>query len=74
MVEKNNPKMMKSKWFIDTSKVYKYRGLYWLIPCICLKYDKEHFLETGVTSPAFVLQISFLNYAWGMTIQKGYQL
>ncbi len=60
------------KWFKEVSKVYKYRSIFWLIPCICLKYDKEHFLETGVKSPAFILQISFLNFVWGMTIQKGY--
>lgn len=60
------------KWFVDISKIYRYRGRYWLIPCISLKYDKEHFLETGVTSPAFSLQISFLSFTWGMTIQKGY--
>lgn len=63
---------MKTKWFVDITKVYRYRDMYWLIPCISLKYDKECFLETGVTSPAFSLQISFLNFAWGMTIQKGY--
>ena len=63
---------MKTKWFTTISKIYRYRGMWWLIPCISLKYDSEYFLETGVTSPAFILQISFLKFAWGMTIQKGY--
>lgn len=63
---------MKTKWFIDVTKIYRYRNVYWLIPCISLKYDNEHFLETCVYSPAFLLQISFLNFAWGITIQKGY--
>jgi nucleoside-diphosphate-sugar epimerase len=34
--------------------------------------DKEYFLETGVTSPAFGLQISWISWAYGITIQKGY--
>ena len=34
--------------------------------------DKEYFLETGVTSQAFGIQVSFLNFAYGLTIQKGY--
>lgn len=63
---------MKTKWFIDVTKIYKYIGVYWLIPCVSLQYNNEHFLETGVYSPAFSLQISFLNFAWRMTIQKGY--
>ena len=61
-----------NKWFLEITKIYRYKELYWLIPCICLKYDKEYFLETGVTTTAFVLRISFLNFAWGMTIIKGY--
>lgn len=61
-----------TKWIIDTTKIKQYRNVYWLIPCISLKYEKEYFLETGVTSPAFVLNIAFLKYNWGMTIQKGY--
>lgn len=61
-----------NKWFIEPSKIRQYRTTYWLIPCISLKYDKESFLETGVTSPAFSIQIAFLNFAWGITIQKGY--
>ena len=60
------------KWFIETPKIRRYIGVYWIIPCISIKYDKESFLETGVTSPAFSIQIAFLNFAWGMTIQKGY--
>jgi hypothetical protein len=60
------------KWFIKTTKVWKYKGNYWLLPCISLRYDKYHFLETGVETPAIILQLSFLNFCWGMTIQQGY--
>jgi hypothetical protein len=63
---------MKTKLFIDVTKIYKYRGVYWLIPCVSLQYNNERFLETGVYSPAFSLQISFLNFTWGIIIQKGY--
>jgi len=60
------------KWFIEHNNFYCIRGKYWIIPCISLWYDKEYFLETGVTSPAFGLQISWISWAYGLTIQKGY--
>ena len=60
------------KWFVENNRFVKTRGKYWLIPCISIWYDKYYFLETGVTSPAFGIQISFLNFAYGLTIQKGY--
>jgi len=60
------------KWFIENNRFVRINGKYWLIPCISIWYDKYHFLETGVTSPAFGLQISFINFAYGLTIQKGY--
>jgi hypothetical protein len=59
-------------WFIENNRFVKFRGKYWLIPCISLWYDKDFFRETGVTAPAFGIQISFLNFAYGLTIQKGY--
>lgn len=59
-------------WFIENSKFVKFRGKFWILPCISIWYDREYFLETGVTSPAFGIQISFLNFAYGLTIQKGY--
>ena len=61
-----------SKWFIENKRFVRFRGKYWLIPCISIWYDKYYFLETGVTSPAFGIQISFLNFAYGLTLQKGY--
>jgi len=54
------------------SNFKKLDGKYWIIPCISIWYDKYRFLETGVTSPAFGIQISFINFAYGLTIQKGY--
>ena len=60
------------KWFIENNRFVRINGKYWLIPCVSIWYDKYHFLETGVTSPAFGLQISFINFAYGLTIQKGY--
>jgi hypothetical protein len=59
-------------WFIEENRFVRMRGRYWLIPCISIWYDKYYFLETGVTSPALGIQISFLNFAYGLTIQKGY--
>ena len=61
-----------TKWFIENNRFVRFRGKYWIIPCISIWNDKYYFLETGVTSPAFGIQISFLNFAYGLTIQKGY--
>jgi hypothetical protein len=63
---------MKSKWFIEQNKFATFRGRIWIIPCISIWYDKYYFLETGVTSPAFGFQLSWLSWAYGLTIQKGY--
>lgn len=60
------------KWFIASNRIRKIKGMYWIIPCVSILYFKDYFLETGVTSPAFVIQISFLNFTYGLTIQKGY--
>jgi hypothetical protein len=61
-----------SKWFIANNRYGKFNGKYWIIPCISLWYDKYSFLERGVTSPSFGFQISWLNFAYGLTIQKRY--
>jgi hypothetical protein len=61
-----------SKWYIENNRFVKFRDRYWLIPCISIWYDKNYFLETGVYSPAFGFQISWINFAYGLTIQKGY--
>jgi hypothetical protein len=54
-------------------KFKKFEKRYWIIPCISIWYDQYYFLETGVYTPAFGIQISFLNFAWGLTIQKEYE-
>lgn len=60
------------KILIDRTPFYKHRGMYWILPCISLWFDKYHFLETGVTSKALGFSISWINYSWGITIQEGY--
>ena len=60
------------KWFIDQNSFRRIRGKYWIVPCINLWYDKEYFLETGVTSPAIGFQISWFNFGYSFIIQKGY--
>jgi hypothetical protein len=59
-------------WFIANNRIRKIKGMYWIIPCVSIWYSKDYFFETGVTSPAFGIQISFLNFTYGLTIQKGY--
>lgn len=63
---------MITKWFVAQNRFARFRGKYWIIPCISIWYDKEYFLETGVVSPAFGVQISFFNLAYGVTVQKRY--
>jgi hypothetical protein len=63
---------MKSKWFIEQNKFATLKGRIWIIPCLSIWYDKYYFLETGVSSPAFGFQISWLSWAYGVTVQKGY--
>lgn len=60
------------KWFFHKSRLVKFHGKYWIIPCVSIWIDKYSFLETGVESPAVGFQISFLNFAFGFTIQRGY--
>jgi hypothetical protein len=60
------------KWFIAQNGFYRIHGKVWIIPCISIWYDKEYFLETGVTSPAIGLHFAWLHYTYGLTIQKGY--
>jgi len=60
------------KWFIGNNRFVRIIGKYWVLPCISIWYDKYYFLETGITSPAFGIQISFLSFAYELTIQKGY--
>jgi hypothetical protein len=58
------------KWSVDYSKFTKVTGKYWIIPCISIWYDQYYFLETGVNTSAFGLQVSFFNFAYGLVIQK----
>jgi hypothetical protein len=63
---------MNSKWFVVQNKFVRFRNKIWFIPCISIWYDSDYFLETGVTSPALGFQISWLSWAYGFIIQKGY--
>jgi hypothetical protein len=40
------------KWFTNIRKPYRHIGNYWLLPCLSIRYDRYHFLETGVETPA----------------------
>jgi hypothetical protein len=60
------------KWKVNHSKLRKVPGKYWIIPCISIWYDRYYFLESGVNTPAFGLNVSFFNFAYGIVIQKQY--
>jgi hypothetical protein len=60
------------KWFIDNNRFVKHKGYFMFIPCVSIWYDKYRFLETGLYTPAFGLQIGWFNFSYGLSIQKGY--
>jgi hypothetical protein len=60
------------KWFVSKNKFSSFPGHIWFVPCISIWYDKNTFLETGVETPAFGVQIAWLKWSYGFTIQKGY--
>lgn len=60
------------KWKVNHSKLRKVTGKYWIIPCISIWYDQYYFLETGVNTSAFGLNVSFFNFTYGIVIQKRY--
>jgi hypothetical protein len=57
-------------WKVNYSNLRKVPGKYWIIPCISIWYDQYYFLELGVNTPAFGLNVSFFNFAYGIVIQK----
>jgi hypothetical protein len=60
------------KWIIDTNRFFKHKGYFMFIPCISVWYEKHRFLESGVGTPAFGLQIGWIKYTYTLIIQKGY--
>lgn len=59
-------------WFIAQNSFVYFKGRVWFIPCISIWYDKNTFLETGVVTPAFGLQLAWFSWTYGFMIQKGY--
>ena len=47
-------------------------GKFYILPFVLCWYYKDYFLETGVTSPAFGLQIGWIKWRLNIKIQKGY--
>jgi|LakMenE01Jun11ns_1017448.scaffolds.fasta_scaffold6095879_2 hypothetical protein len=60
------------KWLIDTNRFVTHKGYFMIIPCISVWYEKQRFLESGVKTPAFGLQIGWIKYTYTLIIQKGY--
>lgn len=56
----------KQIWFSSTF------GKFYVLPFVLCWYSEDYFLETGVTSPAYGLQIGFLKWRLNIKIQKGY--
>lgn len=60
------------KWFVKSNGFSKVSNIVFLIPTIAFLYDKNSFLETGVTSPEIGLHIIWLNWDYEISFQKGY--
>ena len=60
-------KVYDKDWFFLKDK----SSIHW-IPTIVTHYTKESFLETGVYTPMFRIQIKFLKYCAGFQIQESY--
>jgi|688.fasta_scaffold45270_12 hypothetical protein len=63
---------MLKNWFVAQNKFTSFKGRIWFIPCISIWYDKNTFLETGVVTPAFGIQIAWLGWVYSFMLQKGY--
>jgi hypothetical protein len=60
------------KWFISQNKFSTFKGRIWIIPCISVWYDKYTFLATGEETPAFGIQLAWLRWSYGFSLQVGY--
>lgn len=64
--------MKKGKWFIANNRTQKNKDIINILPFIKVWYSPNYFLETGVTTPAFGIALSWLKWNYYFTIQKGY--
>lgn len=60
------------RWYIDKNKFYKHVGYYMIVPCISIWYNKYRFLETGVYTPAFGVNLGWLNFRYALAVQQTY--
>jgi hypothetical protein len=61
-----------SVWFIANNRLQKNKDIIIVLPVVKLWCSKSYFLETGVSTPAFGIAISWLKWNYYFTIQKGY--
>jgi hypothetical protein len=45
---------------------------FWILPSICITYNKKTFLETGVYTPSLSLKLVWLKWSYTFTMQVGY--
>lgn len=50
---------------------FKYPHTFYIIPTMCLYYNPNEFLETGIYSRAFGITLSWLSWGWEIIIQDG---
>ena len=59
------------KWFFESS-AHRFIRRYWILPVLSLVYDKDYFLETGVTTKAWIFEFKWLDFGFYFKLQQGY--
>ena len=65
-------KKKRMKWSVVHNYFIKTKNSLHLLPELCLWYDRDYFLETGIYSPAFGFQVCWLKWKWAVAFQKTY--
>lgn len=60
------------KWSIIHNNIIIQKTRIWILPCLSVWYEKDYFLETGVTTPACGINFSWLIFRYVFTIQQTY--
>ena len=60
------------KWFVCHNNIIYTGCTFLVLPYLSTFYNKRHFLETGVYTPAFGLELGWLKWKWVFAVQHGY--
>ena len=60
------------KWFISNNGFRRENSFFTILPSFRIIYNKNYFLETGVTTPAFGFDMAWIKWRYTLLIQQGY--